>query len=284
MKQKEIIRIAENAGVPPSTIDKDWVLGHVLNSMFSFEDIQKNFIFKGGTCLRKCYFENYRFSEDLDFTLLDKNYMVDGIFMEKILKTAQLKSDVKFNLTPQIKSQIHNDVEQGYEIEIHFWGANHKPNQKPLPKNRWLTSIKIDISFSEKLVCEPKIRKLHHYYPDIKQVNQHITCYHLDEIIAEKVRSLAQRNRPRDIFDNWFFSNVIEEKDFSAIKKILIKKAENKSVDISKIENLVNQQKYTVNKRAWYNSLQHQIAKAELPDFDEAYKKVHWFVENILNS
>ncbi|HEY0410225.1 MAG TPA: nucleotidyl transferase AbiEii/AbiGii toxin family protein [Candidatus Dormibacteraeota bacterium] len=25
---------------------------------------------KGGTCLRKCYYETYRFSEDLDFTLV----------------------------------------------------------------------------------------------------------------------------------------------------------------------------------------------------------------------
>ena len=26
-------------------------------------------VFKGGTCLKKCFFETYRFSEDLDFTV-----------------------------------------------------------------------------------------------------------------------------------------------------------------------------------------------------------------------
>ena len=28
-------------------------------------------MFKGGTCLKKCFIETYRFSEDLDFTVLE---------------------------------------------------------------------------------------------------------------------------------------------------------------------------------------------------------------------
>lgn len=31
----------------------------------------ENWIFEGGTALKKCYFHNYRFSEDLDFSLED---------------------------------------------------------------------------------------------------------------------------------------------------------------------------------------------------------------------
>jgi predicted nucleotidyltransferase component of viral defense system len=42
--------------------------------MYEFKEVTQNFIFKGGTCLKKCYFEDYRFSEDLDFTLLDTKY------------------------------------------------------------------------------------------------------------------------------------------------------------------------------------------------------------------
>ncbi|MBW6474015.1 MAG: nucleotidyl transferase AbiEii/AbiGii toxin family protein [Anaerolineaceae bacterium] len=33
-------------------------------------DLDKNLVFKGGTCLRKCYFPDYRFSENLDFTAI----------------------------------------------------------------------------------------------------------------------------------------------------------------------------------------------------------------------
>jgi predicted nucleotidyltransferase component of viral defense system len=33
----------------------------------------ESWVFKGGACLKKCYFETYRFSEDLDFSLRDEN-------------------------------------------------------------------------------------------------------------------------------------------------------------------------------------------------------------------
>jgi predicted nucleotidyltransferase component of viral defense system len=74
MTYKEIVKIAALKNVENETIDKDWVLGHFLNAMYEFKEVTQNFIFKGGTCLKKCYFEDYRFSEDLDFTLLDTKY------------------------------------------------------------------------------------------------------------------------------------------------------------------------------------------------------------------
>ena len=72
--QKEILEKANAWKVTPSTVDKDYVLGHFLSSFFNFENNRELFLFKGGTCLRKCYFPDYRFSEDLDFTLTDKNF------------------------------------------------------------------------------------------------------------------------------------------------------------------------------------------------------------------
>ena len=51
-----------------TTIEKDYVLGWMLNGIA--QDSQfSGWIFKGGTCLKKCFFETYRFSEDLDFTV-----------------------------------------------------------------------------------------------------------------------------------------------------------------------------------------------------------------------
>ena len=76
--QKEIIENSRKFKVPPVTIDKDWVLGHLLNGIASVKEINELFIFKGGTCLHKCYFETYRFSEDLDFTLLDEKFDINN--------------------------------------------------------------------------------------------------------------------------------------------------------------------------------------------------------------
>ena len=77
MNQREIENIANEKRVNKMTIDKDWILGHFLNAMYSIEEVQQNFVFKGGICLKKCYIEDYRFSEDLDFTLLDKTFVIE---------------------------------------------------------------------------------------------------------------------------------------------------------------------------------------------------------------
>ena len=72
--RKEISEKSELWGVPPDTVDKDWVLGHFLSAFYQVNEHLDKLIFKGGTCLRKCRFPDYRFSEDLDFTSIDQDY------------------------------------------------------------------------------------------------------------------------------------------------------------------------------------------------------------------
>lgn len=59
----EIRQIANSSGVRPEVIEKDYVLSWVIAALYQ-HDISSNWIFKGGTALKKCYFEDYRFSED----------------------------------------------------------------------------------------------------------------------------------------------------------------------------------------------------------------------------
>ena len=52
-------------------IEKDYVLGWLLAGVAQHEGLSGTWVFKGGTCLRKCYYETFRFSEDLDFTVVN---------------------------------------------------------------------------------------------------------------------------------------------------------------------------------------------------------------------
>ena len=269
VNQKEIQQIAQKLYIQPHTIDKDWVLGHFLNAMFDFEDVKKNFVFKGGTCLKKCYFEDYRFSEDLDFTLLKSEFIVDKTFMQMIIAKAETYSGAKFHLK-EIKSQLHNDIPQGYEVIVLFWGADHKINQKSLSPNRWQTKIKLDISFSEKVILKPKIKNISHSYSDFEIIKNQIPVYPINEIISEKLRALIQRNRPRDIYDLYYLSSFIKLEQYEKINKLLKEKAEHKKVV------------YKNNKRAWENSLEYHLPKGKLVNYDIAYEKVEKFVELIL--
>lgn len=281
--QREIIKIAEQKRVKTKTIDKDWVLGHFLNAMYSFDSVRQNFVFKGGTALKKCYFPDYRFSEDLDFTLLDKNFVVDDNFIKEIIKVATLQSGIRFYFQKQ-KLQKSDEIEQGYEIKIKYWGADHKPNQKPLPPDRWQTQIKLDISFTENIFKQPEQKQIFHEYSDKENVAEIVPVYSLLEVMGEKLRSLIQRNRPRDIYDIDYLSNHLAESSYSKVKEILLYKAKDKDILISEISDFINEKKARSNKRAWQSSLGDHLPVGNLPDFDIVYSKVKQFIEKILNS
>src|SRR3990170_330033 len=63
------MEFAREFGLAPNVIEKDYVLDWMLAGISADPEIGTSWVFKGGTCLKKCYFETYRFSEDLDFTL-----------------------------------------------------------------------------------------------------------------------------------------------------------------------------------------------------------------------
>src|SRR5659263_666822 len=82
--KREIIEFSHEFSLPPDVVEKDYTLGWVLAGIANHPALGSQWVFKGGTCLKKCYFETYRFSEDLDFTLsdyeqLDKGFLADAL-------------------------------------------------------------------------------------------------------------------------------------------------------------------------------------------------------------
>src|SRR5271165_4917736 len=80
--RQEILELAADVGLEPNVVEKDYVLGWILAGISQHPRTRDSWIFKGGTCLKKCYFETYRFSEDLDFTLLDGSHLSERVLGE----------------------------------------------------------------------------------------------------------------------------------------------------------------------------------------------------------
>ena len=80
IKPGEIQKKANQVGVRDQQIEKDYILSWILWGVANHEQLSKILIFKGGTVLKKVYFEDYRFSEDLDFTLLNNEITNEQIF------------------------------------------------------------------------------------------------------------------------------------------------------------------------------------------------------------
>ena len=68
IEKNEILKMATGLDLNPDTVEKDYVLGWMLFGI-NRQPAISTWAFKGGTSLKKCFFETFRFSEDLDFTV-----------------------------------------------------------------------------------------------------------------------------------------------------------------------------------------------------------------------
>ena len=64
-----ITRLASEERLPAPTIERDYVLAQLCADIGALDE--RRLVFKGGTLLRLCYFADYRYSADLDFSAID---------------------------------------------------------------------------------------------------------------------------------------------------------------------------------------------------------------------
>ena len=84
-------------------VETDYVLGWLLWAIGTEPGLSDRWVFKGGTCLKKCYLETFRFSEDLDFTVLPGAPLTeDGVLqvLERALARAREASGIDFAVRP----------------------------------------------------------------------------------------------------------------------------------------------------------------------------------------
>lgn len=268
--KREIEKQAEANKVAKSTIDKDWVLGHFIDAIFSFSQCRESLIFKGGTCLRKCYFPDYRFSEDLDYTSTDPDFILDKKLLKEITDLITERTEIPLHIQ-EISELRFKDQLTGYKANVKFWGADHSRNQAPPPPERWTTSVKIEIILYEQMVFPTEEREVHHMYSDQLSVKPlKVPCYSIHEVLAEKLRSLIQRSytAPRDFYDIWYLSQSTENIDWKEVASAFHEKVKYKGLDFTGIDQMINEGNEKHLKAAWQNSLEHQIQEKNMRDFE----------------
>jgi predicted nucleotidyltransferase component of viral defense system len=266
--QKEIATISEQLGVSKSVIDKDWMLGHFIAAIFNEPELKETLIFKGGTCLKKCWFEEYRFSEDLDFTSKSQEFELSQNHLKSITKYIENNTEVKTHIV-SLRPLRFQDKLTGYEAIIKFWGADHPRNVMPPTPDRWQTKIKIEIILYEEMIFEVTERAVSHPYSDKLALINTIPCYKIEEVLSEKIRALIQRSytAPRDYYDIWYLSNNFPDLNWTIIVEAFYKKMKFKNIEFTGVDQLINAKSDKALKAAWKNSLEHQIKKEKLPEY-----------------
>jgi predicted nucleotidyltransferase component of viral defense system len=109
IKAGEIQQKAQKLRVRDQQVEKDYVLSWILQGIANHVQISQELVFKGGTVLKKIYFKDYRFSEDLDFTLLSDEISNDELFGWFIEVFAYIKEGANIPLSI-IDNNEHQDA------------------------------------------------------------------------------------------------------------------------------------------------------------------------------
>ncbi len=192
---REVFALRDEWQLRSDVIEKDWALSWILTGIAANPALS-SWVFKGGTCLRKCYYETYRFSEDLDFTVsgdgLTDPAEIAAIFSEV---ADWLADHAGLQLSLDDRSFVQRRNRRGNATVLGRLAYRGPTNPQSLPK------IKVDLTSDEVLVEPPAMRPILHPYSDALAETTTIACYTIVELLAEKLRALVERCRPRDLYD-----------------------------------------------------------------------------------
>uniref|UniRef100_UPI0040474101 nucleotidyl transferase AbiEii/AbiGii toxin family protein n=1 Tax=Roseivirga sp. TaxID=1964215 RepID=UPI0040474101 len=270
IKPGEIQNKARQVGVRDQQIEKDYILSWILQGVAQHKQLSGAIVFKGGTVLKKVYFEDYRFSEDLDFTLIDNGILNEQIFewffevFEYIRDEANIPLEI-IDLQSHLVRHEHEaarlpDGQGGINFYISYIG--------PLGGIGANKRVKVDISRSEQLQFDPVMQGTFLAYSD--QKNHQLLCYSLEEVLVEKLRSVMQRMQARDFYDIWYLLEI-HKMDVAFYSIEFRAKCESKEIDPTEFQNKL-EQRLPQYKGRWKISMADQIRN--LPDFDDVEREV----------
>jgi uncharacterized protein len=254
------LKAANGQRIQESVIERDYCLAWFLTGLAN-HSLRKILAFKGGTALRRCYFSDYRFSEDLDFTLSEPTDLAPILKgLNEIFAAVEKDSGIKFTFDREDKSSHQNC----HTFYIRYQG--------PLPASN---DVKVDITIKE-LVCFPlkevPVLKSYSLYEDLPE-GPKLNAYDLSEIAVEKLAALTDkpRNEPRDLYDIWYLLTYTDL-DLYLLRQELLAKLEFRGRTLDRLEAMLSAKRERL-QRLWNMRLSHQMS--ELPEFDGVFRNVH---------
>lgn len=184
MDAVELNRRAVKAGVPRAIVEKDYALSVGLFQL-SGSKLANQLVFKGGTAVKKVYFPDARFSEDLDFSVLGVNERSITSALSSLFEGQQING-INFIGLEKVKTRA------GLQVALKFSSVlGH------------VQRIRFDFSFRDNLALTPKRVAV---LDDYGLGEAKLLVLSLEELLAEKIHALFGRKAARDLYDVWFLS------------------------------------------------------------------------------
>lgn len=199
----ELHRQAAAQGLRFEQVEKDYMILLLLSALGRRLKESGGWLFKGGTCLRHCYYAGYRFSDDIDFTCAG-----GGLTLEEGMRilgevAAELGAErgVQARALPSRFDPVHGQT----ELAVEYLRTGARQSAWP--------QVKIHVSFDEPLLDQPELRTVTPPYSEPESFT--LWSYSMLEIVSEKLRALIQQQakypRPRDLYDLWYITRQRRE-------------------------------------------------------------------------
>lgn len=258
-------------GIPWEILERDYVLSWLLAGISQVEALHDTLIFKGGTALKKCFFGDYRFSEDLDFSAMGDVPIGEG--MEEAIREA---CDRATRLLDEF-APVEIVCERYTEREPHPGGQETFTIRVRLPWHRApQTRVMVETALDEKILKPVQKRSIIHDYGE--PLAARVKVYALEEIVAEKLRAILQhvemlqergwtRSRARDYYDLWRVLGAFQERlDFSGFSDFLRSKCTVRNVSFGGPDDFFQEAMLNYVEKTWQQWLGPLIP--DLPDFE----------------
>lgn len=178
-------------------VQRDYVFGWLISSIFQTTRLGESAVLKGGNALRKGYFPATRFSDDLDFSV-DHGLDGDDVLtqLNESCRFAESASGIRFDLDRNRIADVHeiDAARQVYKYRLYF-------KDMLVDRDHVDISIRMDITEYDRLVLPAQERRLIHPYSDVDHCATSIRCVKLEEALADKLKCLLQRRYCYDLFD-----------------------------------------------------------------------------------
>ncbi len=252
-------------------VEKDYALSYLLAGVAANAELSETLIFKGGTALKKLYFGDYRFSEDLDFSAIDapRGQTLEAAIREAGQAATRLLSThgpFQMEMARYTERSPHPGGQEAFTARLKFpW--------HPSP----LCRIKIEITHDEPLLLDTEQRSLIHGYGE--ELTATLRCYSLAEVVAEKMRALLQtqqkliargwnRPRARDYYDLWrVFRDFGPSLKDAELNDLLKRKSAHRGVSYGSLDDFFTSELEAEARRNWEGNLRPFVH--ELPAWDE---------------
>ncbi len=287
-------------------VEKDVILHNLLREISEDSMLRRNLIFKGGTCLIKCYLGYYRFSEDLDFTWRDQKTFLNksGKEIRRYLSDVIDEIGDRFERICE-KAGLEFICDKGDKRWVEIGGSNKMVTFKFWYESELLKTtsfIKVQINFVEDIIY-PSINKdavnliedrgtlnIESIFPeDYEKYTTEIVLpsYDIREILCEKVRSILLRRgvKARDFVD---IHKICSEGDIEIFQytEDIVRKT-NFSLELYKKyrENLDDKRPMLSNKDlfSWGDEREFVLTDIDEKDLYESIDKINTLLIDVVN-